>query len=317
MRASRFIGLLTVGVIVLSLSRDSFAERANEPAAKQPAGGPTVPTEVDALNTASRKLYATARARELSAVPVVIVVSGDDLVLRKNGKRTVATVIPAEYHVLKSVSHTTLALYAHLSDKPGQPLGEDQLTALKEYQAFLKAAGPAVEQFGFDADTQTRQKRVLARAEELTAKVLRDGKVSPDDLTRYCRVSRPDLLANGLSAARAQLGGTHKQVMAWKKELTAGEWAGLTVVVSGSQPARAENAAVQYFARLFGETSGEGRRIVYAEALFDEDKALNLLGTLRLDGKLGDAVFGDRLRMYRDFLADGARTAIDDLLAPQ
>ena len=114
---------------------------------------------------------------------------------------------------------------------------------------------------------------------------------------------------------RAQLRATHNQVMAWKKDMTAEEWAALTVIVPGVQTARAENAAVQYFARLFGESNGEGRRVVYAESLYDEEKAINLLGTLRLDGKLAESVFGDRFRMYRDFLADGARTAIDDILA--
>ncbi|OWK39211.1 hypothetical protein FRUB_06293 [Fimbriiglobus ruber] len=116
---------------------------------------------------------------------------------------------------------------------------------------------------------------------------------------------------------RVQLRATHKQVMEWKKDMTAEEWAALTVIVPGSQTARSENATVQYFARLFGESTGEGRRVVYAESLWDEEKALRLLGTMRLDGKLAEAVFGDRFRMYRDFLADGARAAIDDILAPE
>jgi hypothetical protein len=72
---------------------------------------------------------------------------------------------------------------------------------------------------------------------------------------------------------------------------------------------------VQYFARQFGETRGEGRRIVYAEGLWDEEKAMNLLGTLRLDGKLSVAVFNDPYRMYHDLLADVARPIIDELLA--
>ena len=92
------------------------------------------------------------------------------------------------------------------------------------------------------------------------------------------------------------------------------EWASLTVIVQGNQTPRVENAAVQYFARLFGE-KGEGRRVVYAESLWDEEKALNLLGTLRLDGKLSVAVFDDKYRMYRDILADSARAAIDEILA--
>jgi len=103
--------------------------------------------------------------------------------------------------------------------------------------------------------------------------------------------------------------------MAWRKEMSAEEWASLTVIVQGPQTPRAGNAAVQYFARLFGETSGEGRRVVYAEGLWDEEKAVDLLGTLRLDGKLSVAVFGDPFRMYRDLLADAARAAVDDLLA--
>jgi hypothetical protein len=98
--------------------------------------------------------------------------------------------------------------------------------------------------------------------------------------------------------------------------MSAEEWATLTVVVPGPSPARVENAAVQYFARLFGESNGEGRRVVYAESLYDEEKALNLLGTLRLDSKVASAVFGDPYRMYRDFVADGARTVIDDIFAP-
>jgi hypothetical protein len=144
---------------------------------------------------------------------------------------------------------------------------------------------------------------------------LKDGQISADGLTKYCRASRPDVLANAAAAARAQLVATHRQVMEWKKGMTAEEWGALTVIVQGMQTPRVENAAVQYFARLFGETRGEGRRVVYAEGLFDEEKALNLLGTLRLDGKLSVAVFNDPFRMYRDLLADVARTAIDDILA--
>ena len=42
---------------------------------------------------------------------------------------------------------------------------------------------------------------------------------------------------------------------------------------------------------------------------------MNLLGTLRLDGKLSVAVFNDRFRMYRDLLGNVARHTIDDILA--
>jgi hypothetical protein len=317
MRARWLLGVVVAAVAALGSHGEPPPAKPRAPATEPPAEAMKLPEELEALNTASRKMYAGARARELASIPVVIIVSGDQLILRKNGKRTVVTAIPAEYHALKSVAHTTLALFGFLSEEPGRPLSEERLKALKEFQALVAAVGPVVEKCGFDADTLARQKRLLARAEALAAKILQDGKVSADDLTKFCRASRSDVVANGTGAVRAQLRATHQQVMEWKKDMTAEEWAALTVIVPGVQTARAENASVQYFARLFGETNGEGRRVVYAEALWDEEKALNLLGTLRLDGKLAEAVFGDRFRMYRDFLADSARAAIDDILAPE
>jgi hypothetical protein len=53
--------------------------------------------------------------------------------------------IPPEYHALKCVAHSMLALFAHLSHEPGKPLGEERVTTLKEYREFLAAAGPAAE----------------------------------------------------------------------------------------------------------------------------------------------------------------------------
>lgn len=311
MRTRWLIGLAAVGTVVLGSHGQQPAASPAGPA----ADARKLPDELDALNTACRKLYGAARVRELAAIPVVIIVSGDDLVLCRGDQRTTATVIPVEYHAFKCVSHTTLALFGLLSAEPGKPLDEERLKSLKEFQALVTAAGPAAERVGFDPDTLARQKRILARVEALIIQVVRDGRVSADDLTRFCRAARPDVLANGAAAAKAQLRATHKQVMAWKEGMTAAEWASLTVVVSGAQTPRVENAAVQYFARLFGESSGEGRRVVYAEGLWDEDKALALLGTRRLDGRLSVAVFNDPFRMYRDILADVARAAIDEILA--
>jgi hypothetical protein len=65
-------------------------------------------------------------------------------------------------------------------------------------------------------------------------------------------------------------------------------------------------AATQYFARLLGE-NGEGKRIVYAESIFEESRALNLLGAHLLDTRIGSAFFDDAGRMHRDLLSDAAR----------
>ena len=43
-----------------------------------------------------------------------------------------------------------------------------------------------------------------------------------------------------------------------------------------------------------------------AEGLFEESRALNLLGTYSLDTDIGFAFFDDKKRMHRDLLEDGA-----------
>lgn len=316
MRIRVFLGTLTVAFLVLGSHGQTPGDKPKPGSEGQPVvAQSTVPEELQALNRATRELYAGGRALELSTIPTVIIVSGDDLILRKKGKRVVATVIPGEYHALKCVAHSMLALFGHLSHEPGKPLGEERVKTLKEYRDILVAAGPAAEKCGFDPDTLARQTRIISRGLVFIDAVVKDGQVSTDDLVRFCRTSRQDVLANAAAAARAQLVATHRQVTKWKKDMTAEEWGSLTVIVQGMQTPRVDNAAVQYFARLFGETSGEGRRVVYAEGLWDEEKAMNLLGTLRLDGKLSIAVFNDPFRMYRDLLADVARPAIDDILA--
>src|SRR5580700_10345770 len=89
MRGGWCIGAMVVALLALSSHGESPRNESKAPAAEQPADAKTVPADLDALNVTSRKMYADARARELATIPVVIVVSGDELVLRKNGKRTV------------------------------------------------------------------------------------------------------------------------------------------------------------------------------------------------------------------------------------
>jgi hypothetical protein len=49
------------------------------------------------------------------------------------------------------------------------------------------------------------------------------------------------------------------------------------------------------------------------EALFDEGKALDLLGTHLVDTGIGEAFFADPRRMHRDLLSDAAGAYLDTL----
>src|SRR4051812_10520592 len=62
------------------------------------ADSPPGPPELEQLNAESRALYRIGREAELRPADPVIIVSGDELVLRAGGRRTAVTVVPPEYH---------------------------------------------------------------------------------------------------------------------------------------------------------------------------------------------------------------------------
>jgi hypothetical protein len=76
---------------------------------------------------------------------------------------------------------------------------------------------------------------------------------------------------------------------------------------------REDLVVTQYFLRLLHEPQ-EGRRVIYAESLWQEPQAQELLGTHLLDGGVGEAFFGDYMRMHRDLLGDAAKKYLPRLL---
>jgi len=95
--------------------------------------------------------------------------------------------------------------------------------------------------------------------------------------------------------------------------MTPDEWKALHVVVMVAHMPRDEELTVQYFQRLFDDPI-EGHRIICAEGLWEEPRALELLATHVIDGAAGVAFFGEYMRMHRDLLADAARAYIQNTL---
>jgi hypothetical protein len=258
------------------------------------------------LNQAFREAYARCRQRLVNRSGPVIVVEGDNLVLLHNGKRRETKVVPDVYHTLKAVSHVPLAVYVMLVPLADAPLDNECLEGLRTYRQRVVQAELSLKDRELSAQTLVRQKEIIRAALCFLDFALDKKQVAADELCKFTHDLGSKLLANAADAARAELDGLDKQVRAWRTTLTADEWKTLHVVVMGSALPRQGNLATQYFAHLLGE-KGEGRRIVYAESIFEESRALNLLGTHLLDTRIGSAFFDDAERMHRDLLCDAAR----------
>ncbi len=295
--------LLLVGSGACATSPDPAT--ASPPAQQQDALGE--------LNGEFRRSYAEARRRMLAGADPVLVVWNDTAVLiRAGGARAEADVNAPLYHTLKTVAHIPLAIQVTLTGVDG-PLDAERRATLETLRRLIPPAMESLETRGLAPAALGRQERMAAESLAFLDEALARGESSEVRLAAFVRGIAPDVSANVAEATRAQLDVLHASVSRWRAEMTPAEWERLHVVVVGAHMPREGSTVMQYFSRLLREPE-EGSRIVYAESLWEERAALDLLGTHLLDARIGEAFFGEPLRMHRDLLADDARAYLETLL---
>jgi len=270
------------------------------------------PPALTTLNNAFRAAYADAKSRVLASAGPVLIVNGDHFTLLRGGRRTEADVTVPAYDTLKTISHIPLAIYVTLTPGDGA-IGEDRLKTLASLRELIPPAAAGLDTLKLPPATLARQKQIVAACLAFIANVAARRRFARSSLVDFTRRMAPLVMQNVTEAARAQLDATHAQVSAWRRGLNPLEWDRLHVVIIGPHMPRQDLLVMQYFLRLLHQPA-EGRRVIYAESLWDESKALDLLGTHLLDGGIGDAFFGDYMRMHRDLLGDAAKRYLPRLL---
>jgi len=276
------------------------------------SAGAQTPPALTKLNDAFRAAYADAKRRVLESSGPTLLVSGDTFTLLRDGRRVEANVAVPIYDPVKTIAHVPLAIYVTLTPGDGA-LDDDRLKTLAGLRELIPPAEASLDTLKLSAVTLARQKQIVAASLAFIDQVTGSRKFARSALLAFTRRMAPLVMANVSDATRAQLDATHAQVSLWRRDLTAQEWSRLHVVIIGPHMPREDLVVTQYFLRLLHEPR-EGKRVVYAESLWQEPQALDLLGTHLLDGSVGEAFFGDALRMHRDLLGDAARQYLPSLL---
>ncbi|HUJ27483.1 MAG TPA: hypothetical protein VLW85_15770 [Myxococcales bacterium] len=235
-------------------------------------------------NAQFRALYREAKSRALAAAGQVVLIEGDTLVVRDGAQRQAVRFLPEKYTKLKEVSHVPLAIFVALHGEP--VLGAPARKALESLVADVRAAG--------------QRDPVLDASLAFAGGVLQRGQCSEAELDAFARKMGPLVSANADEAAAAELDALDKTF----DKLTLRP--GFHVVVMGAHMARTNEISLQYFEQRLHERE-EGGRVIYAEGVWDEEKALELLATHLLDGAAAQAFFGDAARLHQDMLAEGAK----------
>ena len=276
------------------------------------AAGPVQPAALTALNDAFRAAYADAKTRVLASSGPTLIVNGDNFALIRNGRRVEANTGTPIYDPVKTIAHVPLAIYVTLTPGDGA-IDADRLKTLAGLRELIPPAEASLSGLKLLSATLARQKQIVAASLAFLDDVMAVRRFERPRLLAFTRGMAPLVMQNVTEATRAQLDAVHAQVSAWRRDLSAQEWSGLHVVIIGPHMPREDLVVAQYFLRLLHEPR-EGRRVVYAESLWEEPKAIDLLGTHLLDGSVGEAFFGDYMRMHRDLLGDAAHEYLGHLL---
>ncbi|MGK3964239.1 RidA family protein [Sorangium sp. So ce118] len=278
-----------------------------------------------ALNQAFLDAYAARREAVLASIEPIIAQIDDSLILRRGGRRLEGPARTRRYHELKVVAHVPLAVHALLSGQRGALDGAAR-ARLDALRRRIVAAAEGLERRGFTPEQLARQRRILDASIALLDEALAAGVVAPEALSAFTRAQTRDVLLNAEDAARDQIETMHATVEAWKQQMTAEERDRLRAVVAVSHMARPGNVAAQYFSITLGETwQGRfdqedlrpGKRVLTAEATFDEAEAFALLATHALDAGVATRFFGEETRLSRDILADAAERILAGMFQKQ
>ncbi len=259
------------------------------------------------LNRTAREAYAAAKAQVLRPDQPVFLV-GRDITLSKDGQKWTRPIAPALYRDLKSLSHIPLGIFAAASaweQAPDDPQWAKRLALLRGHAA---AALQTLDQPGLSEVQKVRQREMLQRSIAYVD-ALREQKPDPAALKAYAAAVGPATLANATDAAKAGVEELHRAVTELRAQLAPGDWDRAYVLILAPKTPRDGNLAYEYFANAMGRAA-EGKRLIYAESIFDQQVALGLLRTLIIDRAIGEAFYGDPSRMERDLLADGATAAL-------
>jgi len=264
------------------------------------------------LNTLCREVYANARSHKLAESGAIIHVTGDALTLIHQGKHIEGSKVHHNYHDLKTFAHVPMAVYLCLGPYGEGDLSRTQIDSLTKLLSKIDQVSPGIESRFEDAKLAQRQKALLEKCQQFVESTLVERSYRSQDLDSFVNSCQPQIRENVRLSVRMRIDNYHNQMKTWKEKLTAEEWSQILVVISGAKMPRDDSLAVQYFAKLF-QARGEGKRIVYAESVFDKEGALKILGTHLLDSDIGRDFFNNPWRMHRDLLGVEAALYLDEL----
>jgi hypothetical protein len=273
------------------------------------------------LNTIMFELYGDAaqvfRRNILAEHPVILGMfsgAGGRFILYRPGMAPLeAPSVPTVYQLLKSVSHSTLALTEVVIPYLNSPHDLTWRGSLAAYRTRMQSALDGLDAAPMQDDWRPNNRSILQNNITFMDECLRNNVISPAGLEAFATQQAPLLKKNIAWAAQTQVAHWMDVIAGWKQMLGA-DWEKTYAASNTIYVARQNNILFSVLAQFFGPKAINDRLILIETISFTTtpEEMLESLTRIIADRPIGSVFFGNYYLMDYELMGGDARQAIID-----
>jgi hypothetical protein len=308
------------------LAGGSLASAQTLPPTMAPIAGRTAATPSDtatkdmlALNTGMFELYGDAakifQKNILGQHPVILGLftgAGGRLILyRPNMAPLEAPPVPIVYQLLKSVSHSTMALAPVVGPYLNNRDDKSWRGAMLAYRSRMQSALDGLDLTPMEADWRDNNRTILNNNIAFMDECIAKGEIPFGALEAFGRKQAPFLAKNVAWAAQTQVGHWMTVLAGWKTQLGA-DWDKTYAASNTIYVTRQNNVIFSVLAQFFGPDAINDRLLLIETVSFTTTPSdlLESLTRIIADRSVGALFFGNYHLMDYELMGGDARAAI-------
>lgn len=281
-------------------------EGASDIAAATPAQTGTPDDPVAKLNMTFRSLYGANREQVLEETPLAaLTLIGTGEIWRVEHGAVVKCYQPDQtLPKIKGLMHAVLGAHGAWSQLLR---GRDSSLALLAARQLNEALGEAIERAAAElpAELAHPARDVLTELKRLSDGWLSGRHATADEFPSALKSVNPQLERVIKLVGHATYNALSDGFEAFRNESSPSDWAQCYVGVCGPGQGRRDNIEIAAAMSVMGREA-VGIRLLYLENALTIADGLRFLAAALVERDLGQAVFDDQYRMWRDLLADTA-----------
>ncbi len=221
--------------------------------------------------------------------------------------------VPVIYQLMKSVSHSTMALAEVVMPYLDSPNDHTWRGPLAAYRSRMQSALDGLDATPMRDDWRPTNRAILQNNIAFMDECLAKNTISMDALQAFAKKQEPLLKENIAWAAETQVGHWMNVIAEWKQMLGA-DWDKTYAASNTIYVARQNNILFSVLAQFFGQDAINDRLLLIETISFTTtpDEMLEAMTRIVADRPVGQVFFGNYHLMDFELMGGNARQAIID-----